>query len=66
MTADARAQRAALFQYAKAHDRFAELEQVEAHQGHPALAADARRFAEIAVRAWLAERDDPAPKDVEA
>ena len=59
---DLRPQREALYQYAKAHDHFAELEQLEEHQGHHALAAGARRFAELVVRAWLAERDDPEPR----
>jgi len=56
-----RAQSAALRQYARAHDRFAELEQVEANQHHPFLAAGARLYARVIVRAWLAERDDPEP-----
>jgi hypothetical protein len=62
MTADARAQRAALFQYASAHDRFCEIEQVELARGHVAIAIDARHFAQRVLDAWLAERDDPEPE----
>jgi hypothetical protein len=54
-----RARDAALRQYAQAHDRFCELEQLEMARGHAALATGCRVYARRVLRAWLAERDDP-------
>jgi hypothetical protein len=48
-----------LRQYAKAHDRFCELEQAEVQRNHPYIAEGARWHSRIIIRAWLAERDDP-------
>jgi len=60
-TLDAVARATALRRYAQAHDKFAELEQVMIQRKCPHLAAIAHALALIALRAWLAEQDDPEP-----
>jgi hypothetical protein len=62
LAVDAHSRRGALEQYAKAHDRFCEIEQVELARGHTAIAIGARHFAQRVLDAWLAERDDPEPE----
>ena len=59
---DAEAVRAARLRYARAHDKFAELEQRHALT-NPIEAAGAHEYALIALRAYRAELDDPAPRD---
>lgn len=62
--ADVAARMAAQYQYAKAHDRFAELEQLARSRNKPAEANGAHIFALIALRAYRAECDDPQPKEL--
>lgn len=59
---DIRARSEALRQYARAHDRFAELEQITVSRGRVHEAGGARVLALIALRAYRAELDDPEPK----
>jgi len=56
------AQRAALYQYAAIHDAFAEREQILRASGMVIHAEGARTYANLVIRAWLAERDDPKPE----
>jgi len=58
-TLDATARAAALYRYAQAHDKFATLEQVMLQRQCPHMATIAHALALIALRAWLAEQDDP-------
>lgn len=51
-----------LYQYAQDHDRFSEQEQLYRLRGHEIEAAGAKAYAGRALRAWLAESDDPEPK----
>jgi hypothetical protein len=60
-TLDATARAAALYRYAQAHDKFAELEQACVYRECPHMASIAHALALIALRAWLAEQDDPEP-----
>ena len=60
------ARRAALYQYAEAHDRFATLEQLAHSRGRPAEANGAHLFALITLRAYLAEQNDPAPEGLKS
>lgn len=62
MSMDKRARKAALEQYAKAHDRFSEQEQILLLRGEEIAAAGAHEFALQALRAFRAELDDPEPK----
>ena len=59
MNRDKRARRAALAQYAKAHDHFSEQEQISVVRGNAIEAAGFHEFALIALRAYRAELDDP-------
>ena len=61
--ADVAAQMAAQYQYARAHDRFAELEQIARHRNKPAEANGAHMLALITLRAYRAEVDDPEPRE---
>jgi hypothetical protein len=56
------ARREVLYAYARWHDRFAEREQVLRHSGMVIHAEGARVYANLVIRAWLAERDDPKPE----
>lgn len=58
---DMAARNAAIRRYARAHDRFAELEQANAGVD-PVEAEGAHVYALIALRATRAELDDPEPK----
>lgn len=58
---DVRARQATLRRLAHAHDRFAELEQIAADSGDVYEAEGAHRYAEITLRAYRAECDDPEP-----
>jgi len=60
-TLDAVARATALRRYAQAHDKFAELEQVMLQRQCPHLASIAHALALIALRAWVADQDDPEP-----
>lgn len=59
---DASAKTAALYQYAAAHDRFSEAEQVLVGRGCHLVASLAHGYALIALRAYRAELDDPQPQ----
>ena len=59
---DIDARNCALRMYALAHDKFAETEQLQRHMGNEPDAEEAHQFGLIALRAWLAEKDDPEPK----
>ena len=63
MTIDLRTQarEAATRQYALAHDRWAEQEQLLKHEGREIEAAGARELGARVLRAWLAEQEDPEP-----
>ena len=54
--------RAATFQYAAAHDRFSEQEQLLMLEGREIEAAGCREFAKRVLRAWLAEQENPTPE----
>ena len=58
---DIEARNTALRTYAVAHDRFAVTEQQLVAEGRIPEAEGAHTYALIALRAWLAERDDPEP-----
>jgi hypothetical protein len=58
----AQARREALYRYAAAHDHYAELEQRYVAQNRPIEAAGAHEFALIALKAYIAEVDDPRPE----
>lgn len=58
------ARKAALERYARAHDNFAEAEQVFTGRGQHLLAKGAHEFGLIALRAWLADKDDKDPLEV--
>ena len=58
----AAARREARRRYLAAHERYAELEQLLVAQGRPIDAAGAHGFALLALRAYLAETDDPVPE----
>lgn len=60
---DGKARHEAMLRYAKAHDTFAELEQRLKGEGKDIEAEGAHQMGLIAVKAWLKERDDPAPVD---
>jgi hypothetical protein len=59
---DAAARRAVLYQYAQAHDRFADLEQRLVAKDCPIGASAAHDIALTVLRAYRAETDDPKPK----
>lgn len=61
-TPDMTAFEAALRQYAVAHDVWAEREQIELVKGHDIEAAGAHGYAYLVLRAYIAEKDDPAPR----
>ena len=48
-----------LYQYATAHDVWSEQEQLLALEGRNIEAVGARAYAQLVLRAWLAEQDDP-------
>ena len=58
----AQARRSALYTYARAHDKFSELEQRHAAR-NPVEAAGAHEYALRLLRAYKAEIDDPEPKE---
>lgn len=58
----ARSRRAALYTYARAHDRFSDEEQILAGAGRTTDAELAHRYALITLRAYRAELDDPEPR----
>ncbi len=61
---DAAARQAALKAYARAHDRLAEEEQRLAGKGRQVLAQGAHEYGLYALRAWIAEQDDPEPREM--
>ena len=63
MLRDDHARFAALQTYSKAHDRYAELEQRLVGQGKHIEAEGAHQMGLIALRAWLAENENPEPKE---
>ena len=50
------------FQYATAHDHFAEQEQLARNRLRDIEAEGFREFARLVVAAWLAEQEDPQPR----
>ena len=58
---DIEARNTALRTYAQSHDRFSDAEQLYVAEGQHVMAEGAHTYALIALRAWLAERDDPEP-----
>lgn len=58
----AQAHRSALYTYARAHDKFAELEQRHTGQ-NPVEAEGAHQYALRCLRAYRAEIDDPEPEE---
>lgn len=59
---DAQARASALRQYAAAHERFAEREQMAALKGEPYEQEGAHQFGLRLLRAWIAEQHDPTPE----
>lgn len=59
---DMDARNSAIRRYAAAHDKFAEMEQIDIATGHPAEAQGAAIYAAWCLRAVRAELDDPEPK----
>lgn len=59
------ASKAALRQYAHAHDHWSEEEQLLTAQGEPILAEGAHQHALMCLRAYRAELDDPQPAPAE-
>jgi len=55
----ATARKHVLYQYASAHDIWSEQEQLLALEDRNIEAAAARTYAQIVLRAWLAEQDNP-------
>ena len=53
------ARKHALYQYAAAHDIWAEQEQLLMLEGRVIEAEGCRVYARLVLRAWLAEKDDP-------
>lgn len=56
------ARTAAVYSYARMHDRFSEMEQVFTWSGAVYEAEGAHQYARIALRAYKAETDDPEPQ----
>lgn len=63
---DVKARTAALYQYAEAHDVFAELEQLLLVDGCMSQASEVHEFAIRVLRAYRAELDDPVPEGLSA
>jgi len=51
-----------IFRYATLHDAWSEAEQLLMQQGRTHEAERARRTAQLILRAWLAEVEDPEPQ----
>lgn len=63
---ETQAQNAAVRDYAGAHERLSLEEQQLRHAGLHGLADDCRKYAQIAARAWLADRENPEPRNLDA